>query len=58
LEPIDICFAWRAEERMKNYSINIRTDSHIAETLNVERDNLTGLRVEMTRFVGKLFRPC
>lgn len=41
---------------MKNYNINIRTDSHIAETLSVARDDLTGLRVEMARFVGELLK--
>jgi len=38
---------------MKNYNINIRTDSHIADSLNVESDDLTGLRVEIARFVGE-----
>jgi hypothetical protein len=41
---------------MKNYNINILTDSHIAETLNVESDNLTDLRVKMARFVGELLK--
>jgi hypothetical protein len=41
---------------MKNYNINIRTDSHIADSLNVESDDLTGLRVEIARFVGEFLK--
>jgi len=41
---------------MKNYNINIRTESHIAETLKVDSDDLTGLRVELARFVGELLK--
>jgi len=41
---------------MKNYNINIRTESHIAETLKVESHDLTGLRVELARFVGELLK--
>ncbi|TRW14753.1 DUF6894 family protein [Glacieibacterium frigidum] len=41
---------------MALYHINIRTESHIAECIDVERDDLTGLRLEMARFVGELLR--
>jgi hypothetical protein len=39
---------------MATYYLNVRTPSHIAATLEVERDNLTALRIEMARFVGQL----
>ena len=41
---------------MAFYSINVRTDSHIAGTVRVEKDDLTALRVEMAAFVGELLR--
>ena len=41
---------------MANYNIEIRTESHVAETLKVERDNLTALRIELARFVGELLK--
>jgi hypothetical protein len=41
---------------MPLFHINIRTDSHIANTLNVERESLTDLRLEMARFVGELLK--
>jgi hypothetical protein len=39
---------------MAEYHINIRTESHIADTLTVEKDDLTELRLELARFVGEL----
>jgi hypothetical protein len=41
---------------MPTYCINVRTASHIADTLSVERDGLDDLRIEMARFVGELLR--
>jgi hypothetical protein len=41
---------------MAKYNINIRTESHIAETLSVESDDHTALRVELARFVGELLK--
>jgi hypothetical protein len=41
---------------MPLYHINIRTESHIASTVDVERENLTGLRLEMASFVGELLK--
>ncbi len=38
---------------MPTYRINIRTESHIAETLTVERADHDALRVEMAKFVGQ-----
>lgn len=41
---------------MAEYNINIRTESHIADTVKVEKDDLTGLRVEIAAFVGELLK--
>lgn len=41
---------------MAAYHINIRTESHIADSLEVEMDDLTELRLELARFVGELLR--
>jgi hypothetical protein len=41
---------------MSAYRINIRTESHIADSVKVEMENLTDLRVEMARFVGELLQ--
>jgi hypothetical protein len=41
---------------MPTYRINIRTESHIADTVTVEKENLTDLRLEMATFVGELLR--
>lgn len=38
------------------YHIQLRTESIVSETLTVERDDLTGLRVELARFVGELLK--
>jgi hypothetical protein len=38
------------------YHIGLRSETHLNETLNVEHDDLTGLRVEVARFVGELLR--
>jgi hypothetical protein len=41
---------------MPAYRINIRTESHIADSLDVEMENLTGLRLELAHFVGELLK--
>jgi hypothetical protein len=41
---------------MARYSINIRTVSHIADTLAVEKEDHTELRLELARFVGELLK--
>jgi hypothetical protein len=41
---------------MPIYHINVRTESHIASTVDVERESLTELRLEMARFVGELLK--
>jgi hypothetical protein len=41
---------------MPTYQINIRTESHIADSVDVERESLTDLRLEMARFVGELLK--
>lgn len=38
------------------YNINVRTDSHIATTVAIEKDSHTDLRMEMARFVGELLK--
>jgi hypothetical protein len=38
------------------YNIALRTDTHLRDVLRVERDDLTGLRIEMARFVGELLK--
>jgi hypothetical protein len=39
---------------MARYNIELRTDVRVWETLEVERDDIAGLRIEMARFVGQL----
>lgn len=41
---------------MPLYHINVRTESHIATSVEVDRDDLKALRIEMARFVGELLR--
>lgn len=41
---------------MAIYNINIRTDSHIADSLEVEMADQTALRIEVARFVGEMLR--
>jgi hypothetical protein len=41
---------------MPTYHINIRTESHIASTVDVDRASLTDLRLEMAQFVGELLK--
>ena len=41
---------------MPKFFINVRTESHIAQTVNVERDGHTALRIELAKFVGELLK--
>ena len=41
---------------MALYHIALRTETHVRETLEVERDDLTALRIELARFVGVLLQ--
>jgi hypothetical protein len=41
---------------MPRYHINMRTEAHIAQTLDAERDDHTALRIELARFVGELLK--
>jgi len=41
---------------MTNYHIKLRTAERIWETLAVEHDDLTGLRIEVAQFVGELLK--
>jgi hypothetical protein len=41
---------------MPRYHIELRTESYVATTLDVDRDDLTELRIEMARFVGQLLQ--
>ncbi len=41
---------------MARYNIELRNITHVRETLAVEADDLTALRVEVARFVGELLK--
>jgi hypothetical protein len=41
---------------MAKYTINLRTESHIAGATHVEMATLTDLRVEMAKFVGEVLK--
>lgn len=41
---------------MPLFNINLRTPSHIADTLTVERADHHALRIEVARFVGELLK--
>jgi hypothetical protein len=41
---------------MAVYHINVRTESHIADKLSVEKDSRKAIRVELARFVGELLK--
>ena len=41
---------------MPRYTIQLRTESHVSDALEVHRDDLTALRVELARFVGELLK--
>ncbi len=41
---------------MPKFHIALRTESTVSDTLDIERDNLTDLRVELARFVGEMLK--
>jgi hypothetical protein len=41
---------------LPKFHIGLRSDTHLNETLTVERDDLTALRIELARFVGDLLK--
>lgn len=41
---------------MAKYHIELRTENTVWDTLDVERENLTELRIELARFVGELLK--
>jgi hypothetical protein len=41
---------------MARYNIELRSADKVWETLEVEREDVTALRIEMARFVGQLLR--
>jgi hypothetical protein len=41
---------------MPTYHINIRTESDIADAVDVAAESLTDLRLEMARFVGEMLK--
>lgn len=41
---------------MARYNIELRTADRVWETHIVERDDVTGLRIEMAKFVGDLLK--
>lgn len=41
---------------MAKYHVNVRTESHIATSLEVEKADLTALRIELACFVGELLK--
>lgn len=41
---------------MPKYFIGLRSETHLNETLEVERDDLSALRLELARFVGDLLK--
>ena len=41
---------------MPHFNIELRTESRVADTVSVESDDLTFLRIEVAKFVGELLR--
>ena len=41
---------------MAKYHIQLRTESMVSGALEVEREDLTALRIELARFVGELLK--
>ena len=41
---------------MTRYHLELRSETHVRETLVVERDDLTALRIEVAQFVGELLK--
>jgi hypothetical protein len=44
------------EKLVARYYIGLRSETHLNETLEVEREDLTALRIELARFVGDLLK--
>jgi hypothetical protein len=44
------------EIAVPKFHIALRTESTVSETLDIERENLTDLRIELARFVGELLK--
>lgn len=41
---------------MPVYNLNIRSETHIADTVTIERDGHLGLRLELARFGGEVLK--
>jgi hypothetical protein len=41
---------------MPLYNIELRSESHVATTLQVDRDDADALRIEVAKFVGELLK--
>jgi len=41
---------------MAHYNIELRTAGQVWETVPVETDDITGLRIELAKFVGELLK--
>lgn len=41
---------------MSRFNIEVRTEKTVRETLTIERDDLTALRIEVAAFVGELLK--
>ena len=41
---------------MPRYHIALRTETHVRETLEIDRDDLTALRIELAAFVGEMLK--
>ena len=41
---------------MPRFHIELRSTSHVATTLKIERDDLAALRIEVAQFVGELLK--
>jgi hypothetical protein len=41
---------------MPRFNIELRTESHVRETVSVESNDLTALRIEVAQFVGEMLR--
>jgi hypothetical protein len=42
--------------RVPRYHIELRSTSHVASTVEIDRDGLAGVRVEVAQFVGELLK--
>jgi hypothetical protein len=46
----------QSESPVTRYNIELRTESHVATTLEVERKDTDALRIEVAQFVGELLK--